>query len=183
MITEPHNLYIEAPTTPTLEQLNQIVSKSIFLGGGITGCRNWQKEAIDRFRWIEGLYILNPRRAFWDDNDKTQGHHQINWEFEMIERASQIMFWFTKETPQPIVLYELGKEMGYRKACSEEGYGSKPIWVGTDLLYPRAFDVREQLYNIAPDIPIYSSLRGMIDAICTFNEEARVKLSLVARAQ
>lgn len=161
--------YLEAPNEPTVEQTKRILTRSIFLGGGITNCWDWQDVATHKLSMVPELFIINPRRSNWDESDTEAGLIQIEWEYNRIAEARQMMFWFSNETVQPISLYELGKELGERKAWSDEGYPWRPLWIGIDPRYKRAFDVREQARLIARDVPIYHDLYGMLDAILAHN--------------
>lgn len=119
---------------------------SLFLAGGITGCDDWQNEAIglieDEFprnggNWeinAKDIVVYNPRREDWDVNDPNASDEQIEWEFHHLNTATHILFWFPSESLCPITLYELG---AYTK------HGSWPT-VGTMPSYPRRFDVVKQ---------------------------------------
>jgi hypothetical protein len=119
----------------------------IFLGGGISGVADWQTEAI---RYLRPVWpaVYNPRRADFPMGDASEGARQIRWEFEQLAVADAILFWFSFETTQPIVLYELG-----RWAASD-----KPLAVGADPRYERRFDVVEQLALARPGLTVHSDL-------------------------
>lgn len=122
-------------------------SKSVFLAGGITGCPNWQAEAILCIRErLPEWDILNPRRDDFDINDPSIARQQIEWEFDMLDRATAIMFWFPKESLCPIALYELGFYLSrFQKV---ENLWEVPIVIGCDPGYSRLFDVQVQ-YELA----------------------------------
>lgn len=145
-------IYIEAPErirTP-------IVGRSIFLAGGITGCWNWQDEARTKLLKSEAFnFVINPRREDFDVSDKSQTPIQIQWEYDYLRVCSDIMFWFTADTVQPITLFELGKSIGT----------DKKIYVGCDPKYSRQLDVVEQLALSRPDIKVWNSLDNMLDFI------------------
>lgn len=100
--------YVEAPNeylpTPT-------DTKTLFLGGGITNCPDWQSEVY--FKLPRGkfdkLVLFNPRRENFDVNDPSASRVQIEWEFRHLKYSKARLFWFPKETLCPITLYELGK--------------------------------------------------------------------------
>jgi hypothetical protein len=121
----------------------------IFLAGGITGVGDWQREAIGHLRPTWPV-IYNPRRENFPMGDDTEGARQIRWEFDQLALADAILFWFSFETAQPIVLYELG-----RWAAS-----SKPLAVGADSHYERRFDVIQQLELARPGLTVHADLKS-----------------------
>jgi hypothetical protein len=164
-----NEFYLEAPNKPSNSQIRNIITKSIFLYGGISGCPNWQFRAKQKLSCITDLFIINPRRETYDINNSGIALDQIEWEYTYSKLAKQRMFWFCKETVQPITLYELGKELGQVICAIDNGYATAPIFVGVDSRYPRALDVREQMKYITPEIPIYSNLEGILDSIIHYN--------------
>src|SRR5690349_4297451 len=73
--------YIECPTIFEDEK-KEIVS--IFLGGGISGCPDWQsslRKLIHNEQELQDIVLINPRRAKFDVNDETLSGGQIKWEF------------------------------------------------------------------------------------------------------
>ena len=80
---------------------------SLFLGGGITGCSDWQAEMSQLLKDTD-LVVLNPRRKIWSINDPEASAKQIEWEYEHLQKANMIMFWFPPETLCPIALFEYG---------------------------------------------------------------------------
>ncbi|HYF75015.1 MAG TPA: nucleoside 2-deoxyribosyltransferase domain-containing protein [Candidatus Nitrosocosmicus sp.] len=133
-----------------IEALESYIPKegelSLFLGGGITDCPDWQKELVDilRAKLDTDLTILNPRRANFPIDDPSASYDQIKWEFDHLRRVDAITFWFPKETLCPITLYELG-------AWSMT---DKPIFVGTDKGYQRSGDVFVQTQLVRPEVVI-----------------------------
>jgi len=121
----------------------------IFLAGGISGVRDWQRDAIEHLRPIWPA-IYNPRRVVFPMGDEAAGVQQIRWEFDQLALAEAILFWFSFETTQPIVLYELG-----RWAASD-----KPLAVGADPRYERRFDVVHQLGLARPGLPVHADLES-----------------------
>jgi hypothetical protein len=115
---------------------------SVFLAGGITGCPDWQSEVIELLREDINLrgsvgdnaYVLNPRRPDFDVNNHTLSEQQIRWEFEHINRADLMLFWFPAETLCPITLYELGRAVG----------SNKKVFIGIHPEYKRKFDLEVQ---------------------------------------
>ena len=143
--------YLEA-----LENLERTFGyKSIFLAGGITGCPNWQQEMKQMLKDTD-LILLNPRRANFPIHDPNAANEQITWEHKHLSKAGAILFWFAKETIQPIVLYELG-------AWSMT---DKTIFVGVHPEYPRRQDVEIQTSLVRPNVKIVYSLQALSQQIC-----------------
>jgi len=123
--------------------------KSIFLAGGITGCPGWQYDMIELLKDTD-LTIINPRRNDWPEEPKVgentvnfykmEVERQINWEYNFIEKADEVLFWFPKETLCPITLYELGKV----------SVGAKKMYIGVHPKYQRKMDVEIQTALIRP---------------------------------
>ena len=87
------------------------VYPTVFLGGGITNCPDWQKEVCE-FLEEDNITLLNPRREEFDINDKTATHQQIDWEFKRLERCDVFTMFFCKgDSLQPICMYELGRNI------------------------------------------------------------------------
>ena len=124
---------------------------SLFLAGGITGCPDWQQEAVQLFQSTE-ITLFNPRRKDFPINDPHAATEQIKWEHCYLRKADAILFWFPCETLCPIVLYELG-------AWSMT---SKPIFVGRDLDYQRKKDVEIQTKLTRPEVEVVGSLDALV---------------------
>jgi hypothetical protein len=137
--------YVEAPAKLDSD------GPTLFLGGGITDCPDWQKRVADALAPFK-INILNPRRANFPIHDPTAAEAQITWEHQYLRRADLILFWFPKEALCPIVLYELG-------AWSMT---PKPICVGVERGYKRAMDVEIQTKLVRPDIKVAHSLEELI---------------------
>lgn len=87
---------------------------SIFLAGGITGCRPWQNWAIAGLsdRLPEDKYVLfNPRRKAFPIDDPSAAGEQIRWEFRHLNLMNYFFIYFDgpTESDQPICFYELGR--------------------------------------------------------------------------
>lgn len=131
---------------------------SLFLGGGITGCEDWQAKICEGLRDTR-LTLLNPRRANWPINDPAASAKQIAWEFDHLQKAHAIMFWFAAETLCPITLFEYGKWI----------VRNKPLIVGCHPDYGRKLDVEVQTKLERPLAgKVWSSLDEMISAIRIF---------------
>lgn len=126
-----------APTGPT-----------VFLAGGISGCPNWQAEAIQYLP--DGVTACNPRRTDFPIGDPGAAPAQIDWEYDRLTEAVVVLFWFpVSVVPQPIALLEFG-------AWALRTH--KPVAVGADPAYPRRFDVIYQAGLYRPDLPVRSTL-------------------------
>jgi hypothetical protein len=139
--------YYEAPDIPVC-QPDEV---SVFMAGGITGTPDWQQELRAMLEDVEGLVLVNPRRAEFDVEDPTLAVTQIGWEFVSLRAADAILFWFPPQTLCPIVLYELGAWAG----------SDKPIVVGTHPNYARAFDVEIQVGLVRHGFVIDRSLADL----------------------
>lgn len=136
---------------------------SVFLAGGITDCPDWQADVIKAFdKHLRKLPIvlLNPRRADFPMNDPNASQAQIEWEFDMLQRADVILFWFPKETLCPITLYELGFQMGRRFGENATTYPH--IAVGTHPEYKRKQDVVIQTYLVDSRLTVHSTFSGLV---------------------
>jgi hypothetical protein len=136
--------YVEAPNYDLIDTY-----PLVFLGGGITGCPDWQKILVDLLKDVDIGTLANPRRENFDITDKTQTPIQIKWEFDHLWLSDIIIFWFCKETIQPIVLLELGARLGQCYLNKHEYYGNlKPtppvLVIGIEEGYSREQDVIAQ---------------------------------------
>ena len=127
---------------------------SVFLAGGITGCRDWQRDAISGLEEVD-VTIFNPRRTSWP-SDPREVHRQIKWERERLNCATLISFWFSPETICPITLLELGYSLGR----------SAKIVVGCAPNYSRRQDVESQLHLTFPEATVEDS----VEQVCEKNK-------------
>ncbi len=128
--------------------------KSLFLAGGITNCENWQIKLVELLK-DQNLVLLNPRRKFFDVNNKSIELEQINWEHKNMNKANFISFWFSPETLCPITLFELGKFASTKKR----------LFVGVHPKYKRKRDVEIQLSLMQPEIKIVYSIEDLAKQI------------------
>lgn len=147
--------YLEAPTEYIKTVENE---KSLFLGGGITNCPDWQSELIGLLK-EDDLVLLNPRRANFPMGDPNASKEQIKWEYRHLRKANAIMFWFPKETLCPIVLYELGAH----------SMTNKPLFIGVHSDYARKLDVEIQTILVRPEIEIVYDLDSLAEQIKKWN--------------
>lgn len=124
-----------------------------FMAGGISGCPDWQAELISYLQRIEDgpgrpsfwrpHTLLNPRRPNFPIHDPNASREQIAWEFIGLQAADRILFWFSRGSLNPIVLFELGCYLHHDH-----------IIVGCDPEYPRLADVQIQLRLRRRDVPV-----------------------------
>lgn len=112
---------------------------SLFLAGGITSCPDWQKEMVELLKDLD-IVIYNPRRKNFPIDDPNAAYEQIKWEFETLDRVDMILFWFSRGSLNPIVLFEYGKWL--MNTRNKENY--KPLFAGIDPKYERKQDVEIQ---------------------------------------
>lgn len=144
--------YVEAPAEPESTEPSSV----LFLAGGITGCPNWQHDAVRLLEEIgRPLTVLNPRRAHFPIEDPAAHEEQVAWECRHLKKADHVLFWFPGTQVQPIALYELGMAAGT----------GRDITVGCDPAYSRARDVVAQLSQARPDVAVvHSTLEETVDA-------------------
>lgn len=154
--------YVECPeiSQPTKNLCQQCLHKdfllmSIFMGGGITDCPDWQKEMCDLLK-DDDVILLNPRRKEFDVTNPDITTEQIRWEFDHLHKADAIMFWFPKETLCPIALYELGFWNSRR---------GKKLFIGCDPEYKRLKDVVTQTRLSNPMADIVYSLSHLANKV------------------
>ena len=127
----------------------------IFLAGGITGCPDWQAEAVTRMAGLHAT-VANPRRPEVLPDDPDLNAEQVAWENDLLELADAVLFWFPGGSSlQPIALYELGKIAA----------GCKPVAVGADPGYSRRADVILQLSHARPGLAVHSTLSATVQDI------------------
>lgn len=140
--------YVECP------EVYNDTDLSLFLGGGITDCPDWQAEITNKLSDIP-LVLLNPRRPTKPDDS----YEQIKWEFDHLEKADLRLFWFCKETLCPIVLFELGKWIHLDKTPKGK------LLIGIDKGYERLEDVVIQTNLVRDDVKIVHSLEEIAGQI------------------
>lgn len=174
--------YYEAPTEPECE----IIHDSVFLAGGITNCEDWQSIVVERLKDLIPLKVFNPRRKNWPtERNPKDTFVQIEWEYRYLHLCEELIFWFTDDTIQPIVLYELGgalerSRIENKLECWEEEeylqdpnrfhYSGQVIFIGADPKYTRFEDVKIQAAlsgypnkRLGYPLKIYTSLDELID--------------------
>lgn len=142
-------VYLEAPNTYDGEYYYDL--DSIFLAGSITGAVNWQEIAVAKLK--DHFDLFNPRRKDFDVTNPEMEEQQIKWEYDHLNAARQVIFWFSKETLAPITLFELGN------------YAHKTSYIGIDLEYKRKRDVEIQIKLRYENIKFFYNLEEMLDTI------------------
>lgn len=134
------------------------INTKIFLAGGISNCPNWQADAISYFSKVSefDFTLYNPRRIEFQTDDPQTAEQQIVWEYNHLRDADIILYWFSKGSLNPIVLYELGMW---------GNSSDKIIFVGIDPGYERTQDVIIQTALARPELNIYNNLEAMISSI------------------
>jgi hypothetical protein len=147
------------PAQPSKTDLG---NKSVFVGGGISNCPDWQKQFVklvdmkiskmsatkdsDCQEFI--LSMLNPRRLNFPIGDPSASEFQIAWEAEYLKQSKAIFLWFPKDSEGPISLFETGKW----------AMSAKPIFLGIEPGYPRSNELVAQVKSIRPNINIVTTL-------------------------
>ena len=147
-------------TAPNYE--TPINANTLFLGGGISGCRLWQNDIIEMLTPLKlPVTIFNPRRDDFDINDPQASEIQIKWEHWHLNMSNIVLFWFPSETLCPITLFEYGKYLVYNTTIKKD----IKLIVGCHPDYKRKFDVVYQTKLENPNIKIHTKLTHMVDAI------------------
>lgn len=139
-------LYVEAPAVYSGDL------PLLFLAGGITDCPMWQSDALEMLADVD-FAVANPRRRNFPMADPNAAPAQVRWEFDHLERADVVLFWFAGgPSVQPIALHELG------------AHRLRPIVVGCDPAYLRRQDVLIQMSLARPELPVFETLDATVDA-------------------
>lgn len=156
------HFYLEAPNY--VAELPK--QQSIFLAGGITGCEDWQSYVVKRLEGFGQLNVFNPRRADYDVNaGQDEISRQVKWEHHHLDRADQVIFWFSYETVQPIVLFELGVRLRENKKTPRQ-----ELFIGCHPEYRRIFDVITQVQLEGYEREICGSLKDLVDSVLAYNQ-------------
>lgn len=144
--------YLEAPEAYSS---NATDGPRLFLAGGITGCADWQSQVVAQLQDLP-IVVCNPRRKNFPIHDPAAAAEQIRWEHTWLHAAEAILFWFSPETLNPIVLFEYGR-YGFNGAAS--------IFVGCDPSYARMQDVKIQTALEFPGRVVHSSLESLVQEV------------------
>ena len=148
-------IYVEAFSTEHKNHILQVDDEQpvIFLAGGITGCEDWQSKVVNLLSDLD-ITLVNPRRKNWVDSEK-EATRQIEWEFEHLYAADNILFWFPHETLCPITLFEYGKWI----------VSKKRMFVGYHRDYKRSLDLDVQSGLERPKQRLHNSLESLCDEV------------------
>jgi len=125
---------------------------SVFLAGGITSCPDWQQDLIELLKDTPDLIMYNPRRKNFPIKDPNAAEEQITWEYNALQEVDNLIFWFSRGSLNPIVLYELG---------IWGNSGGRPLFIGMDKEYERQQDVIIQTKLARPEVEIVYSLEDL----------------------
>ena len=124
---------------------------SVFLAGGITKCRDWQRDVIEELK-NEDISIFSPRQKYFDIADKKASYSQIAWEFERLERMDIFSMYFCSgDSDQPICMYELGRNILRMQNRFPVDWKNR-IVISVESGYKRKADVIIQTELCAPGI-------------------------------
>lgn len=147
--------YVEAPNIWEGVAQDTRSPHALFVGGGITGCPDWQqklKDSLETRKLHPAAVLMNPRRANFPIDDPDQSVQQIVWERIHIDAAHTVLFWFPKESICPIALFELGTLLRT----------TTPLIIGTDPEYPRIVDVEVQTSLLRPAAIVVHEFESVI---------------------
>ena len=171
--------YIEAPNKyqdKKIVMFGDHEHKCLFLGGGITNCPQWQKEVLKLLENTD-LIVFNPRRENFPIKDPNASFEQIKWEYNHLELCKLILFWFSRGSLNPIVLFEYGK-------CSYISYHffqfGKKVFVEIDPEYERKQDVEIQTKLLDPTektLKIVYSLEELTNQIIEYRKQITYNLT------
>lgn len=135
-------------TAPSTEKP---IYRPVFLAGGITNCKEWQKEVIKELEF-EDISIFNPRQKHFDVTDKNASYKQILWEYERLEQMGIFSMYFCNDnSDQPICMYELGRNIVRMQNRFPHDWQDR-IVICVEDGYKRSTDVRIQVQLCAPKL-------------------------------
>lgn len=131
------------------EKVERDDNVKVFLAGGISNCKDWQSEVIERLKEkdkTDHLTVISPRCKDFDISDKSASHRQIDWEVRAISMSDIFSMYFTatNASDQPICFYELGRYFDYFKE-TYGGISTYAIVISTETGFRRELDVNEQI--------------------------------------
>lgn len=147
------------PASPERKALGR---HSVFAGGGITNCPDWQvafaelvNDQLAALSSLDGspdeecqLSILNPRRTNFPIHDPTASQFQIAWEHTFLEQVKAVSLWFPNGSEGPISLFETGKWM----------MSAKPFFLGIEPGYARKEELLAHIQAVRPNLQAAESL-------------------------
>lgn len=142
---------------------------SLFLAGGITGCNDWQNDAVEWLHYkAPNLVLLNPRRENFPIDDPSAAEEQIKWEHRHLRHTTAILFWFPEETLCPITLFEYGKWLGAINFNNLQVIRKK-LFVGCSYNYQRRSDVIIQTSLERPNQIVHNTLYNVLKEVERWN--------------
>lgn len=123
---------------------------SLFLGGGISNCPDWQRYVVNCLVDTD-LVIFNPRKNDFSYS-RSNEYRQVEWEFEHLGRSDAIIFWFPHETVCPISLFEYGKWLT----------SNKKLFIGTHPAYSKRLNLQIQTKLVRPELYIHDNLDDLV---------------------
>lgn len=142
---------VQVITAPSNQKAKFI---SVFLAGGITNCKEWQKEVINEISSYENnnITLFNPRQENFDITDKSASYKQILWEYKRLEKMDIFSMYFCNDnSDQPICMYELGRNI-VRMQNRFPNDWEKRIIISIEKGYKRSQDVIIQTQLCAPKL-------------------------------
>ena len=124
---------------------------SVFLAGGITNCKDWQKTVIEVLK-DDNITIYNPRQDNFDVHNPGAAYNQILWEYTRLEQMDIFSMYFCDDnSDQPICMYELGRNIVRMQNRFPTDW-EKRIIISVESGYKRKNDVIIQSGLAAPQI-------------------------------
>lgn len=155
MSRHPDFSVYQSPERPSVDRIASLPTV-VFLAGGVTDCPDWQSRAIARLEEFP-VTVMNPRT----DDPTEHEAEQIIWEFNMINLAEIIIFYFPCETVCPLSLYELGR----CNVLAAEKNGKK-LFIGFHPDYCKSFDVTFQTI-LANNERTYEGFDRLMEEVCS----------------
>jgi hypothetical protein len=162
--------YLEAPNDLGVDY--DKFRRRLSLVGGMSTKENWQLEVMESLKGLD-ILLVNPRRqdhyGFKLAAGYDESRRQIQWESFWRTVATQVMFWFSDDTLQPISLLELGQELTITRHFH---LPNKAIFIGIHPEYERRFDLMTYIPIINGNFSvdnISDSLDGLVKQVITYN--------------
>ena len=137
---------------PEVYKPKSIYEKSVFLGGGITNCSDWQAKMTKLLIGMD-VVVINPRRDSYDNTNVNLAKEQITWEYNHLRESTALIFWFASETLCPITLFEYGFHLGQ---------GVREIFLGIDPEYKRKIDLEIQTELVNKELKKRDAVSGQV---------------------
>lgn len=156
---------------------------TVFLGGGIQKCWEWQQACIDEIKRLakahkintSNLVIYNPRRPVFNKDAKTHEiQEQIEWEYHYLENCDIFSMYFCEsESVQPICMYELGRNVARKFHLYNPEKAANSIVVSAEIGYSRYLDVAYQLFCVYGENDFEKAMTGMKNKDVLVKDHAR----------